>query len=461
MTRKVYVVTDLGPGDGGKGGVVHKIATMTHAHTIVKTGGGQGSHGVVTSKGERHAFSYWGCGTFEGISTHISSRMIIFPVGLLNEADLLAYQKGIHNVFDLLTVDQRVLCSTSYHGIASRLKEMARGNDPRGTIGTGIGEAYRYSQKFPELTIRAGDLTRSNIKDRLATVREQISKDLTEIIQGEFLPDDRDEAQREISLLYDDDFLNYATKTFVRAGQRMKIVDSSYLEQEILARNGTVVIESSHGILTDHFQGFYPHVSAIRTLPKFTHMMLREAGYNGQIVNIGVTRAYSIRHGAGPMPTDNPKMVEFLLSNSCKDEDRYQGKVRVGPLDMVLLRYAIEVCGGPTAFDGLALTWFDQIQVNGAWHICDSYLSANDQRYFGPSGAIKVRYGVDAKQLEYQEILGKQLLHYQPEITNFCIPSVAEPNNLFALGAGVLREKTGVPVRMVSFGPTELDKICK
>ena len=36
MTRAVYVITDLGPGDGGKGGVVHAVAKAQRAHTIIK-----------------------------------------------------------------------------------------------------------------------------------------------------------------------------------------------------------------------------------------------------------------------------------------------------------------------------------------------------------------------------------------------------------------------------------------
>ena len=185
MTEKIYVVTDLGPGDGGKGGVVHKIATMMQAHTIIKVGGGQGSHGVLTSRGEHFAFSYWGCGTFEGIRTHISSRMVVFPVGILNEADALRYRQGVHNALDLLTVDERTLCSTSYHGIASRLKELARGNNPRGTIGIGIGEAYRYQERFPELTIRVRDLSRPDIKDRLAALFENRCKKIFAMSFGE------------------------------------------------------------------------------------------------------------------------------------------------------------------------------------------------------------------------------------------------------------------------------------
>lgn len=461
MTHKVYIVTDLGPGDGGKGGVVHKVATMTRAHTIIKVGGAQGQHGVATSRGERYAFSQWGCGTFEGIRTHVSSQMIVSPVGLLNEGAILQYQYGIHNAFDLLTVDQRALCATEYHGIASRLKEMARGENPRGTIGTGVGEAYRDAQKHPDLIIRAGDLSRPDIKDRLAAAREQIRQDLREVIKTDFLPEDRAEAASEIELLFNDEFLDFAAKRFGEAAKRVKVVDGEYLRQEVFAKDGVAVVESSHGVLTDHYHGFYPHVSAIRTLPCFRQAMLKEAGYGGHVVSIGVTRAYSIRHGAGPMPTDDPAMYQTLLPGSHKVKNRYQGKARVGPLDLVLLRYAIEVCGGASAFDGLAITWFDQIQTNGAWHVCDRYRGASDQTFFAPSGGIKVRRGEDSEQLAHQEILGQQLMGCLPEITKYGVSLATERDSLYSLCADMLKEKLGVPVRLVSFGPTEMDKVCK
>src|SRR5215471_21595904 len=97
MTHKVYVVTDLGPGDGGKGGVVHAICNMMQPHIVIKRGGAQGSHGVRTSKGEKFNFSQWGCGTLEGIPTFLSAQMVISPEGLLNEAAALRYEHGIHN----------------------------------------------------------------------------------------------------------------------------------------------------------------------------------------------------------------------------------------------------------------------------------------------------------------------------------------------------------------------------
>ena len=365
MTGKVFVVTDLGPGDGGKGGVVHKIATMMDAHTVIKRGGAQGSHGVCTSHGERFAFSQWGCGTFEGIKTHISDQMIVSPEGLLNEAETLRYQFGIHNPFDLLTIDERALIATPYHGIASRLKELARGNNPRGTIGTGVGEAYRYYQRFGGQYMRVKHLYETRMGKMLEDIRWQIQGDLEPIVtHGEFLESDYDAVQEEISRLFDDDYLDFTIQRFNQLLKQATIVRPDYLAKVILRQPGVAVVESSHGVLTDNRMGFWPHTSAICTLPSLTHQMLSEAGFDGQIVNIGVTRAYAIRHGAGPLPTADPAMTESLLPGSHKENNRYQGEMRVGPLDFVLLRYAIEACGGPSQFDGLAVTWFDQIQAN-------------------------------------------------------------------------------------------------
>ena len=457
MTSKVYVVTDLGVGDGGKGGVVHKVATMLRVHTVIKRGGAQGSHGVRTSRGESFAFSQWGCATFEGISTHLSAQMIVSPEGLLNEADALRYQHAVYNPFSLLTVDERALCTTPFHGIASRLKELARGDAPRGTIGTGVGEAYRDFVRLPDLAITAKDLG-SDLREKLAAVRQQIRTELAPLIEGEFLPEDRKTVAEEVRLLYDDVFLEHVTKRFTLAGSRAKVVDSSYLGDEILSKDGAAVVESSHGVLSDREVGFHPHTTAIRTLPRFTRDMLDQAGYSGQIVNLGIFRGYAIRHGAGPMPTTNLETTDRLVPNSAEDENRYQGKIRVGPLDFVLLRYALASCGGPEAFDGLAVTWMDQIRANASWSWSDHYSTTLDPLYFLPSGEILVR---ERHSLEYQTGLGQRLSEYKPELTTMTIDPTLSNDALYAICADIVEKSLGVPVRMVSFGPTELDKLTK
>lgn len=460
MDKKIYVVTDLGPGDGGKGGVVHKISHMKRAHTILKVGGAQGSHGVTTSRGNKFAFSQFGCSTFEGAKTHLTQRFIASPEGILNEAASLKYEHGLYDIFNFLTIDEEVICATPYHGILSRIKELSLKDNPRGTIGTGVGEAYRYSRKYAELTIRAKDLSSNDLRNQLQEIQRQVSADLAPIIETGFLEKDIEEAEYELNRLNDLRFLDFIVNRFQQVAKEVRIVDRDYIRQNIFSKDGSIVVESSHGILTDHFQGFHPHTSAIRTLPRFTEEMLRSEGFKGEIVNIGVTRAYQIRHGAGPMPTANESMAEELLPGSHKEENRYQGKVRVGPLDLNLLRYAIAASGGTKAYDGLAISWFDQIVKNGSWWLCDRYLNTEDNKFFTPSGEIKVRFGADDKQLSYQKELGDTLNNCAPNLIERKIES-SDKEKLYSMCAETLKSALGVQVRMISFGPTEQDKVCK
>ena len=418
MTSKVYIVTDIGPGDGGKGGIVHCLAIAKHAHTIIKRGGAQGSHGVHTSNGKSFNFSQWGCATFEGIPTFLSEQMIVSPEGLLNEAGLLI-KNGVKNPFELISADENALIATSFHGIISHIKELALGSNPRGTIGSGIGEAYRDCIDRPDLVIKIKDLFEPDIDERLQLTRDWQLEKFSEIIKkADFLHEDKELIDHEIGLINDEKFLQYEVERFHDVA---KVLRTSTLT-EILGQNGIAIVECSHGVINDRECGFKPHISAIRTVPIFANNMIEEIG-DSEIVNLAVHRAYSIRHGAGPLPTADLAMNEALLPGSNKDENRWQGKVRVGPLDFVQMRKAI-ADSQPICYDGLALTWFDQIISNGVWRYCDSY---------DESGA--------------------------PQITNITIPQNASRDELFKLSADVVENHTGLSVRMLSFGPTERDKL--
>lgn len=446
---RIITVFDLGPGDGGKGGIVHKLAKHHQAATIIKVGGAQGSHGVVTKR-HKFAFSQWGCGTFEGVKTHITPSLVTSPDGMLNEADALGYH-GVINPFDMLTVDERCICATPYHRIASHLRELCR-VIPRGTIGSGVGEAFRSSRKHPHLTIRATDL-KSNLRSKLAEIRDQ---QLSLFDELQFPTDENDVAlvRDELALLMDDEYLNYVTDRFKLAGKLVNVVNPDYMRREVF--NDTAIVESSHGVLTDSEYGFSPHTSAIRTLPTITNAMLRDEGFTGEITTIGVHRAYAIRHGAGPMPTTDDTMINDLLPDSHKEENRYQGKIRVGALDFPLIRYAAEVCDN--AIDGIAISWFDQIMRNGAWNICDEY-KEYDPRYFHSARRIKKFEGDPAEQSGYQHRLTTALFASKPTVTSLCVPNSVEEQ--YRMCDEQFREKLGIPVHLVSFGPSDADKLIK
>jgi adenylosuccinate synthase len=461
--KKAYTVTDLGPGDGGKGGVVHKICAMQKPHTVIKVGGAQGSHGVRTSSGESFNFSQFGCGTFNSVRTHISDRFVVSPVGIINEANALRYEAGVSDPFGMLTIDENALCATSYHGIASRLRELARKDNPRGTVGTGVGEAFLDQELRPELALRVRDLRRGDLREVLEAVRSQKIRDVENFVTAGFLESDQKEAEGHIALLYDENFFNWIVKQFCDVAMRAKIVDSEYLQKKILGRDGIVVFESSHGVLTDRYYGFHPHASRLRTVPNSTAWnLLDECGYDGKVIKLGVTRGYQIRHGAGPMVTGGLGMIGAagVLPEESGPSDRYRGDVRTGPLDCVALRYAVNVCGGSEAFDGLAVTWFDRIQALGSWQFCTRYQGADDPEYFSPQGEMLVRRGSDDAQIAHQETLGRLLYNCRPNLETHIIFPEASQEEIIRFCAGVLKEQIGIPVRMMSFGQTENDKVC-
>ncbi len=459
MTRKVYIVTDLGFGDAGKGGVVHAVAKAQRAHTVVKRGGAQGSHGVVTSKGEAFSFSQWGCGTFDGIPTHLSDQMIVSPEGWLNESEALRYERGIDDPFALLTVDARALVTTPLHGIASRLFELARGGLPRGTVGTGVGQAYRDARRYPQLALTAGDLKSPGLLAKLHAIRDTIQGYVEPVLDSaDLLASDAQNVHEELNLLKDNRFLRHIEQRFSQAARLVTIVDADYLATTILPQPGVAVVETTHGVLTDNERGFHPHTSAIRTLPCITRGILDEAGYEGEVVNLGVTRAYAVRHGAGPLPTQDQALLEHLAPGSQILDNRWQGSVRVGALDGVLLRYALNVCGGAEAFDGLAVTWFDQIRANGNWALCNTYQDSQVSPFFTSQGDLHVP---SEYSWEYQESLATVLGSVTPVVKRLSVPYDLSDDASYSMCATNVQDMTGVPVRMVSMGPTEQHKLLK
>ena len=434
MLEKVYIVTDLGPGDGGKGGIIHSLAHEKDASVIIKRGGAQGSHGVRTSRGESFNFSQWGCGTLEGIPTYLSDQMVIMPVGLKNESEALI-KVGVDTPFTLLSASPNCICATPFHKLASHLDELELADHPHGTIGSGVGRAFRMFEYLgDEFTIYAHELKdREAIAMKLRMQMLYFREKYKEFPLSNGIASDDALIAEELELLRDDGYLSYTIDLFEEIGAKLRLEPLS----DVIKRDGIAIVECSHGVLTDSNTGLRPHVSCIYTLPKYTIEMLRQAGYDGEIINLAVHRAYEIRHGAGPMPTYDEKFTKKMLPGSHKAENRWQGIVRAGPLDLNLLRYALEACKD-TPFDGLCLTWFDQVlATDRKWSLCEEYRNspADDETY-----------------VEF-------LKHAEPIVYDIPIKKPIAKKELFAMVDEILRQKIDIPLSILSVGPTERDKI--
>ncbi len=459
MARKLIIPVDIGGGDGGKGTVVHTLCHRLKAHTVVKMGGGQGCHGVYTSSGLNYNFSHWGCGTLTGVPTHISKLFVMDPGAMQVEAQELRDEIGIRYPFEMMTVHGETLCTTPYHGVASRFKEMARKNNPRGTVGIGMGQTVLYSKLHPELTIRAKDLKSPHLVEKLEAVRLQILKDLESLIANidNFLPADLENAKQDLWFIRNENMSRVIANDLWELSRLMKVVGDDYVAERILGADGAAVVEPSQGVLIDPYSGFHPHITKVSTLPNYMVDYAKSLQYDGKIVKLGITRGYQVRHGAGPMVTEEPGLQDVLFPGSFREENRFQGKVRIGPLDFVTCRYAVEICKG---LDGVCVTWFDQQRQFGKWQVCDSYTAPPSEFLSADGRTLQVYCGPETGRVNYLERLGKFLGQCRPNLETYELPASMSFGEMAELCRNVFMERLGVPVKMISTGPTENDKLC-
>jgi adenylosuccinate synthase len=178
--------------------------------------------------------------------------------------------------------------------------------------------------------------------------------------------------------------------------------------------------------LLDEWYGFHPHTTWSTVTTHHALELARQANA-GRVTTLGVTRAFTTRHGAGPLPTHDPELTA-RLADAGNPWNRWQGGLRVGWLDVVLLRYAATVVG---PLDGLAVTWLDHAEEV---KVCQSYANIAD-----PTPPAM-------PDLACQESTNRALCEATP---------VYEPVDREAL-LEALHELA--PVTIEAFGPTHLDR---
>ncbi|MFC9556404.1 adenylosuccinate synthetase [Rhodococcus sp. NPDC056960] len=330
------IVVDLGFGDAGKGATVDWLCAPENglqvAAVVRFNGGAQAAHNVVVD-GRHHTFSQFGSGTFSGVPTVLSRHVLVEPIALAAEARTLT-RLGVPNPLRLLHIDPRALLTTPIHVAANRAREDARGEGRHGSCGKGIGETAAYALDHPDAP-RVRDCHHPAVlRAKLAAMADHCRRLVSPTVHR--WPD------------VDDMVTMYGE--FAAA---VRISDDGDLAA--LADGGRLVFEGAQGVLLDEWRGFHPHTTWSTVEPSNARALSVECGHDSHV--LGVTRTYTTRHGAGPMPTEN-RALGALLPELHNDTGNYQGTFRIGDLDEVLLRYAATVCGG---VDSLAVTHLDAV----------------------------------------------------------------------------------------------------
>jgi adenylosuccinate synthase len=431
--QHAFLTVDLGYGDAGKGSIVDFLTRAHAAHTVVRyNGGAQAAHRVVTAGQDprEHVFAQFGSGTLAGAATHLSRFMLLDPLAMgAEERHLQAL--GVTDAFERTTIDERALVITPFQRAVNRLKELARGDGRHGSCGMGIGETMLDYLEHNERTLFAGDLRKPDVlRAKLRFLREINLAKLQSLLPD--LPESAN-AVHEQEPLIDADWPDWLVEEYRPFARQARIVPGAFLHS-ILRRPGTVVFEGAQGVLLDEWQGFHPHTTWSTTTLENAYRLLDEAGYSGSLTRVGITRAYATRHGSGPLVTEDAELTRALPDPS-NGFGAWQRGFRVGWLDLVMLRYALDVTG---QLDQLAVTCLDRLGELPEPRVCRRY------RY-DTFSIDRIARSPEPRALDYQERITRSLARCQPQLE-----AILDQAALLKL----LEAELQTPVKLVSEGPT-------
>lgn len=421
--RSAFIVVDLGFGDAGKGLLTDYLARSTQADLVVRfNGGAQAGHNVVTSDGRHHTFSQFGSGSFvAGVRTHLARPVVVHPTALQVEADSLA-RLGVSDVFERLTVDPECRVTTPFQQAAGRLRELLRAEALHGSCGVGVGETVKDALGSPDLSLRFADLSQpARARERLFAARAEKAREFEQLKYQQLST----AIEREYSAFLDPQLPDRWLTAVSRIAQRVRMVR----DEDSELRSDSLIFEGAQGMLLDEHFGFHPYTTFSQCGFGGALALLNNLEFRGEVKRIGVMRSYMVRHGPGPLPTEDER-VSALTVETHNETGPWQKHVRKGWPDFVLLDYALRASGG---VDELAMTHLDALRAFPEYRCCLSYEG-------GASLALP-------KGIPEQERLTQRLLQASPSYRS--IPSSQLCDSI--------EEECGVRVGLVSRGPTAAD----
>jgi adenylosuccinate synthase len=456
--KQAIFIADLGFGDAGKGTITDFLTRQHTAHTIVRYNGGpQAAHNVVTSEGQHHTFSQFGSGMFlPWTKTLLSRFMFINPLNMLNEERHLS-AVGVTNALQRTQIDRRALVISPFQKATNRLQEIARGEGRHGSCGEGIGACMNDHLKHGNLVLCAGDLQdQAIIRQKLAFLRD-IKR--AEIDKFSHLLPETEAVNRELAIFTDNRCIEDCIDVYHYFSDCVDIIDEDTI-RSIFEREGTVLFEGAQGVLLDENFAFAPYSTWSTTTFGNADTLVQEHNYTGEIVRLGIVRAYATRHGAGPFPTEDATLTTTLpeAHNSWND---WQQTFRVGHFDLVATNYAQEVVD---KLDCLAVTHLDRLEAMPIWKLCTAYHYQGEQKdlsnYFEQKDSALTKIKVcQPPNLIHQEKLTNKLRACMPAYQTLTPRSgqrfSREERDAYL---SLLAEKLALPIAIASYGTTAADK---
>ena len=164
-----------------------------------------------------------------------------------------------------------------------------------------------------------------------------------------------------------------AIDQYLQAGIFLKpyIANAGHLLQRTFAEKKNILFEGAQGTLLDINLGTYPFVTSSNTT---IAGVFSGTGLSPKAVDkvIGISKAYTTRVGEGPFPTELKDEYGSMLRERGNEYGSTTGRPRrVGWLDLVALKYAVQVNG----VDSLFITKLDVLDESDEIQVATAYES--------------------------------------------------------------------------------------
>jgi adenylosuccinate synthase len=362
-------------GDEGKGKAVDFLAERMD-YVARFNGGNNAGHTVINEFGT-FKIHLVPSGIFAQNTTGlIGGGVVIDPQVLIEEIEML--NKAGIGVDGRLWMSPRSHLIMPYHKILDGLYEEAKGAGATGTTRRGIGPVF--ADKVSYNGIRWTDFT-SNMFEQRLQVQLELKNKIIVALGGKILKFE------EVRDTYRAHYLKL--KPYIK--------ELFSLVQDGLKANKNFLLEQAMGTFLDTDWGTYPFVTASTTIPSAASAGL---GIPPRYITnvIGVTKAYTTRVGAGPLPTEI-KDYDSEVYRKFGEVAATTGRIRrVGWLDLEIVRTAVQLSG----VTELCLTKLDVLSGLNEIQVCMGYkLDGKDIRY-----ADVDAYGLDGVETVYQTVPG-------------------------------------------------------
>ncbi|MEK6751205.1 MAG: adenylosuccinate synthase [Chloroflexota bacterium] len=402
-------------GDEGKGKAVDFLAER--ADYVARFNGGNNAGHTVINEFGTFKIHLVPSGIFAKNTTGlIGGGVVIDPAVLIEEIEML--NKAGIGVDGRLWISPRSHLIMPYHKILDGLYEEAKGAGATGTTRRGIGPVF--ADKVSYNGIRWTDFTSDMFEQRL---------------QMQF------ELKNKIIVALGGEALNYEKTRDEYRGYYLKlkpyIKELFSLVQDGLKADKNFLLEQAMGTFLDTDWGTYPFVTASTTIPSAASAGL---GIPPKYITnvIGVTKAYTTRVGAGPLPTEI-KEYDSEVYKKFGEVAATTGRVRrVGWLDLEIVKTAVQLSG----VTEICLTKLDVLSGLKEIQVCVGYKVSGEAVRYADVDA----YGLDKVEIVYQTLPG-----WSEDISkarSFDELPVHAQNYV-----KMIEDAAGVPVKWIGVGP--------